>query len=79
MLAGMRQQFGGHAVKEAPKYLRATGQHRMQPALPTPRPFARASTIPAPVIALALQARFRSRQDNSFSSRMLAAMRQQFG
>jgi 6-phosphogluconate dehydrogenase len=28
---------------------------------------------------LALQARFRSREDNSFSSRMLAAMRQQFG
>ncbi|HXF26321.1 MAG TPA: hypothetical protein VN610_03565 [Bryobacteraceae bacterium] len=40
---------------------------------------AKTSTIPAPVIALALQARFRSRQDNSFSSRMLAAMRQQFG
>ncbi|HXF26322.1 MAG TPA: hypothetical protein VN610_03570 [Bryobacteraceae bacterium] len=34
----------------------------MQPALPTPRRFARASTIPAPVIALALQAHFRSRQ-----------------
>jgi 6-phosphogluconate dehydrogenase len=36
-------------------------------------------SVPAPVIALSLQARFRSRQDNSFSSRMLAAMRQQFG
>jgi len=36
--------------------------------LPTPRRF-----------ALALEARFRSRQDNSFSSPMLAAMRQQFG
>jgi len=36
-------------------------------------------SVPAPVIALALQLRFRSRQDNSFSSRMLAAMRQQFG
>lgn len=37
------------------------------------------TSVPAPVIALSLQMRFRSRQDNSFSSRMLAAMRQQFG
>jgi 6-phosphogluconate dehydrogenase len=36
-------------------------------------------SVPAPVIALSLQMRFRSRQDNSFASRMLAAMRQQFG
>jgi 6-phosphogluconate dehydrogenase len=36
-------------------------------------------SVPAPVIALSLQMRFRSRQENSFSSRMLAAMRQQFG
>ncbi len=35
--------------------------------------------VPAPVIALALQMRFRSRQDNSFACRLLAAMRQQFG
>ncbi len=36
-------------------------------------------SVPAPVITLALQMRFRSRQDNSFTARMLAAMRQQFG
>jgi 6-phosphogluconate dehydrogenase len=36
-------------------------------------------SVPAPVIALSLQLRFRSRQDNSFGARMLAAMRQQFG
>ena len=36
-------------------------------------------SVPAPVIALALQMRFRSRQDNSYSARLLAAMRQQFG
>ena len=36
-------------------------------------------SVPAPVIALSLQMRFRSRQDNSFSARMLAAMRHQFG
>ncbi len=36
-------------------------------------------SVPAPVIALSLQMRFRSRQDNSFSSKMLAAMRKQFG
>ena len=38
-----------------------------------------ATSVPAPVIALSLQMRFRSRQDNSFGARMLAAMRQQFG
>ncbi len=36
-------------------------------------------SVPAPVIALSLLMRFRSRQSNSFGSRMLAAMRQQFG
>jgi len=36
-------------------------------------------SVPAPVIALSLQMRFRSRQENSFAGRMLAAMRQQFG
>ena len=35
--------------------------------------------VPAPVIALALQARFRSRQDQPFSGKLLAAMRNQFG
>ena len=35
--------------------------------------------VPMPVVALALQARFRSRQDQPFGGRMLAAMRQQFG
>ena len=35
--------------------------------------------VPTPVIALSLQARFRSRQDNSFGARLLAAMRNQFG
>jgi 6-phosphogluconate dehydrogenase len=35
--------------------------------------------VPAPVISLALWMRFRSRQDESFAARLLAAMRQQFG
>ena len=35
--------------------------------------------VPAPVIALSLQARFRSRQDQPFGGRILAAMRNQFG
>ena len=35
--------------------------------------------IPLPVITAALQARFRSRQDQPFSGKLLAAMRQQFG
>jgi 6-phosphogluconate dehydrogenase len=35
--------------------------------------------VPMPVITLALQARFRSRQSNSFGARLLASMRKQFG
>ncbi len=35
--------------------------------------------VPAPVISLALWMRFRSRQDQSYAARLLAAMRQQFG
>jgi 6-phosphogluconate dehydrogenase len=35
--------------------------------------------VPAPVITLALQARFRSRQGQPFGDRLLAALRQQFG
>ena len=35
--------------------------------------------VPAPVITLALQQRFRSRQDGPFGVKMLAALRNQFG
>lgn len=35
--------------------------------------------VPAPVITLALQARFVSRQDESYAAKLLAAMRNQFG
>ena len=35
--------------------------------------------VPAPVIALSLQARFRSRQEAPFGAKLLAAMRGQFG
>ncbi|RRR69963.1 MAG: decarboxylating 6-phosphogluconate dehydrogenase [Candidatus Viridilinea halotolerans] len=35
--------------------------------------------VPAPVITLALQTRLRSRQDDSFGAKVLAALRQQFG
>ena len=35
--------------------------------------------VPLPVIALSLYLRFRSRQDDSFSARVLAALRQEFG
>ena len=35
--------------------------------------------VPMPVIALALQARFRSRQEQPFGGKLLAAMRNQFG
>jgi 6-phosphogluconate dehydrogenase len=35
--------------------------------------------VPAPVITQSLQARFRSRQDQPFGAKLLAALRQQFG
>ena len=35
--------------------------------------------VPAPAITLALQARFRSRQDESYGARLLAALRNEFG
>jgi 6-phosphogluconate dehydrogenase len=35
--------------------------------------------VPTPVITLSLQARFRSRQDQPFGAKLLAAMRNQFG
>lgn len=35
--------------------------------------------VPAPVITLSLQARFRSRQEQPLSAKLLAALRQQFG
>jgi 6-phosphogluconate dehydrogenase len=37
------------------------------------------TAVPAPVITESLFARFRSRQDNSFSNRVLAALRREFG
>jgi 6-phosphogluconate dehydrogenase len=35
--------------------------------------------VPAPVIALSLMMRFHSRQDDSFSAKLIAALREQFG
>jgi 6-phosphogluconate dehydrogenase len=35
--------------------------------------------VPAPVIALSLQARFRSRQEEPFGAKLVAALRHQFG
>lgn len=37
------------------------------------------SSTPAPVLTLALMQRFRSRQENTFADRLLAALRNQFG
>jgi 6-phosphogluconate dehydrogenase len=36
-------------------------------------------SVPAPVLTLALQARFRSRQEDSFSAKVIAALRNEFG
>jgi 6-phosphogluconate dehydrogenase len=35
--------------------------------------------VPTPMIALSLMMRFRSRQDDSFSAKLIAALREQFG
>jgi 6-phosphogluconate dehydrogenase len=35
--------------------------------------------VPAPIITLSLQARFRSRQDDSYGAKILAALRNEFG
>jgi 6-phosphogluconate dehydrogenase len=35
--------------------------------------------VPAPVISLSLLARFRSRQEESFSAKVIAALRNEFG
>jgi 6-phosphogluconate dehydrogenase len=37
------------------------------------------TSVPAPVLALSLMMRFRSRQDDSFSAKVVAALRNQFG
>jgi len=36
-------------------------------------------SVPAPVLSLALMERFRSRRDNDFGDRVIAALRNQFG
>ena len=36
-------------------------------------------SIPTPVIALSLMARFRSRQEESFGAKVIAALRREFG
>jgi 6-phosphogluconate dehydrogenase len=36
-------------------------------------------SVPAPVITLALQMRFRSRQPDSFGAKVVAALRKEFG
>ena len=38
-----------------------------------------ARSVPAPVLSLALQMRFRSRQDDAYAARVVAALRNQFG
>jgi 6-phosphogluconate dehydrogenase len=35
--------------------------------------------VPAPIITLSLLERFRSRQDSSFTAKMVAALRREFG
>jgi 6-phosphogluconate dehydrogenase len=50
---------------------------RARDAGPSRRPST--TTVPAPVITLSLLTRFRSRQDDSYGARVLAALRNEFG
>ena len=60
-------------LQEIKGYVEDSGEGRwtLQQAIDT--------DVPAPVTALALFARFRSRQENTFTERVLAALRREFG
>jgi 6-phosphogluconate dehydrogenase len=60
-------------LREVAPYVEDTGEGRwtVQTAIE--------ESVPAPVITQALFARFRSREENSFSDRVLAVLRKQFG
>ncbi len=72
-------ELAGNALSEDPKldsikdYVQDSGEGRW--ALQSAIDF----DTPAPVLAASLFTRFRSRQDETFSGKMLAALRQQFG
>jgi 6-phosphogluconate dehydrogenase len=63
----------GDALPEIKGYVEDSGEGRWTVEESIDR------AVPLPVIALSLQMRFRSRQDNAFGPKLLAALRNQFG
>jgi len=74
LLELLEDAFGHDArLKDIKGFVEDSGEGRwtLQQAVDT--------AVPAPVIALSLFQRFRSRQENTFSDRVLAALRREFG
>jgi len=72
-LAGLAFAEHGEALADIRGWVADSGEGRWTVAE------AMALDVPAPIITLSLLARFASRQDESYSARVLAALRQQFG
>ena len=72
-LAGLAYEQHGEGLSDIKGWVADSGEGRwtVQEAMDL--------DVPAPVITLSLQARFRSRQEESYGGRVLAALRQQFG
>ncbi len=72
-LAGLAYEQHGEGLSDIKGWVADSGEGRwtVQEAMDL--------DVPAPVITLSLQARFRSRQEESYGARVLAALRQQFG
>jgi 6-phosphogluconate dehydrogenase len=72
-LAGLAFEQHGEGLEDVRGWVADSGEGRwtVQEAMDL--------DVPAPVITLSLQARFRSRQDESYGAQVLAALRQQFG
>jgi 6-phosphogluconate dehydrogenase len=72
-LAGLAFQRHGEALADIKGWVADSGEGRwtVQEAMDL--------DVPAPVITLSLQARFRSRQEESYEAKVLAALREQFG
>ena len=72
-LLGLAYEQHGEALEDIRGWVADSGEGRwtVQEAMDL--------DVPAPIITLALQARFRSRQEESYGARVLAALRQQFG
>jgi 6-phosphogluconate dehydrogenase len=72
-LAGLAFQQHGEALDDVRGWVADSGEGRwtVQEAIDL--------DVPAPIITLSLQARFRTRQTESYAAKVLAALREQFG